>query len=94
MRANFIIASVFAITLIGAISAPSASAARGVFLDERPEIVVQQVDDNDDTRVEVQLVVAGIVAAFVVGVGSGAYLLRKRLGRVAPPPDQSAGGHH
>lgn len=94
MWARFILASVFAIALMGAISAPSASAARGVPLDERPGIAAQQVDDNDDTRVEVQLVVAGIVAAFVVGVGSGAYLLRKRLGRVAPPPDQSGSGHH
>jgi hypothetical protein len=54
----------------------------------------QEVDDNDDTRVEVQLVVLGIVIGTVFVAGSGAYLLRKRLGLVAPPPEQDAGGHH
>jgi hypothetical protein len=34
----------------------------------------QAVDQHDGSRVEVQLVVAGIVAGLVVGVGSGAYL--------------------
>lgn len=52
------------------------------------------VDDNDDTRVEVQLVVAGIAAATVVGIGTAAYLLRKKLGLVAPPPEQGADAHH
>jgi hypothetical protein len=53
----------------------------------------QQVDDNEDTLVEVQLVVLGLAAFVVVGVGLAGYLLRKRLGLVAGPPDQT-GGHH
>lgn len=54
----------------------------------------QEVDSNDDTRVEVQLVVLGAVALLVVGVGISGYLLKKRLGLVAPPPDQSNSSHH
>ncbi len=51
------------------------------------------VDDNDDSRVTVQLIVAGIAAGVVVVVGSGAYLLRRKLGLVAPPPEPGAGQH-
>src|SRR5262245_50707753 len=54
----------------------------------------QQVDDNDDSRVEVQLVVLGIVIGTVFVFGSGVYLLRKRLGLVAPPPEPTTDGHH
>jgi hypothetical protein len=54
----------------------------------------QQVDDNDDTRVEVQLVMLGIAAFVVVGVGTAGYVLRKKLGLVAGPPEQPTGGHH
>jgi hypothetical protein len=54
----------------------------------------QQVDDNDDTRVEVQLVVLGIAAFVVLGIGAAGYVLRKRLGLVPPPPGPDAGGHH
>ena len=59
-----------------------------------PALAVRQIDDNDDTRVAVQLTVAGIAAFVVVGVGLGAYLLRRRLGLVEPPPEQTPGGHH
>jgi hypothetical protein len=52
------------------------------------------VDDHADSRVGVQLVVAGIAAGLVVGVGMGAYLLRRKLGLTAYTPDQNAGGHH
>lgn len=52
------------------------------------------VDDHADSRVGVQLVVAGIAAGLVVGVGTGAYLLRRKLGLTAYTPDQNAGGHH
>lgn len=48
----------------------------------------EPVDDNDDTRVEVQLVMVGIAVGVVVVLGSGAYLLRKKLGLVAGPPEQ------
>ena len=54
----------------------------------------QPVDDHEDSRVGVQLVVAGIAAALVVGVGTGAYLLRRKLGLTAYAPDSAAGGGH
>lgn len=56
----------------------------------------QPVAQHDDSRVGVQLVVAGIAAGFVVGAGSLAYLLRRKLGLTAYAPDQTAGGgeHH
>ena len=44
--------------------------------------------------VRVQLAVFGAVIFVVVVVGLVAYAVRKRLGLVAPPPDQPAGGHH
>ncbi len=64
-----------------------------------PSTQSEEVDDNGDTRVEVQLVVLGIAVGTVFVFGSGAYLLRKRLGLVAPPPEEDAaashaGGHH
>lgn len=52
------------------------------------------VDDHDGSRVGVQLVVAGLAVGLVVGVGTGAYLLRRKLGLTAYTPDQNAGGHH
>ena len=52
------------------------------------------VNDHDESRVGVQLVIVGIAAGLVVGVGTGAYLLRRKLGLTAYSPDQAAGGHH
>lgn len=54
----------------------------------------QAVDDNNGTRVEVQLVMLGIAIGTVFVLGTGAYLLRKKLGLVPPPPEEAAGGHH
>jgi hypothetical protein len=54
----------------------------------------QQVDDNDDTRVEVQLIVLGIAIGTVFVAGTGIYLLRRKLGLVAPPPEPGSDGHH
>jgi hypothetical protein len=70
-----------------ALSFPPPSTS-GAVLQQRPP-----VDDSDDTRVGVQLTVAGIAIGVVVVMGSAAYLLRKKLGLVAPPPDQGAAGH-
>lgn len=52
------------------------------------------VDDHADSRVGVQLVVVGIAAGLVAGVGTAAHLLRRKLGLTAYTPDQNAGGHH
>jgi hypothetical protein len=54
----------------------------------------QEVDDNDDTRVEVQLVVLGIVIGTVFVFGSVLYLVRRRLGLVPPPPEPGVDAHH
>ncbi|HZP56452.1 MAG TPA: hypothetical protein VFC53_02720 [Dehalococcoidia bacterium] len=54
----------------------------------------QGVPWHEGTRVEVQLAVFGLAAFVVVVVGLGAYVLRKKLGLVAPPPEQPTGGHH
>lgn len=54
----------------------------------------QTVDDNDDTRVEVQLAVLGIALGTVFVLGTGVYVLRKKLGLVPPPPEQGTDGHH
>jgi hypothetical protein len=52
------------------------------------------VNDHDESRVAVQLVVAGVAAGLVVGVGTAAYMLRRKLGLTAYTPDKDAGGHH
>lgn len=54
----------------------------------------QSVDQHDETRVQVQLSVAGAAAFLVVGIGTAAYLLRRRLGLTTYSPDQASGGHH
>jgi 4-hydroxybenzoate polyprenyltransferase len=72
-----------------AAAVPPAGALPAVMAQQKPE-----VDQHDDSRVAVQLVVLGIAAGVVVGVGSCAYVLRKKLGLVAPPPQQGVGGHH
>jgi len=62
-----------------------------------PAVLAQEgVDDNDDTRVEVQLVVLGIAVGVVLVLGTVLYVVRKRLGLVPPPPDPETvgGGHH
>jgi hypothetical protein len=54
----------------------------------------QPVDDHEESRVGVQIVVAGIAAGLVVGVGTSAYFLRRKLGLTAYSPDNAGGGGH
>lgn len=51
------------------------------------------LDDDDDDVFEVQLLVLGVVIGTVFVLGTGAYLLRRKLGLTAytPPADT---GHH
>ena len=58
-----------------------------------PVAAQEQVDSHDDTRVEVQLVVLGVAVLLVVVIGSAGYLLRRKLGLVAPPPEQNGSAH-
>ena len=48
--------------------------------------------ENEDT-VEVQLVVLGVVLSGVFVAGTGAYLLRRKLGLTAYTPPQDSGRH-
>jgi hypothetical protein len=53
------------------------------------------VDDHDGSRVGVQIAVAGVAAGLVVGVGTAAYFVRRKLGLTVYSPDQPReGGHH
>ena len=96
-------ASVASATAIKPYAAPGTAGARpslvtnvtaGRNIAPQQTTPTQGVPNNDDSRVHVQLVVLAIAAFAVVIVGCSAYLLRKRLGLVAPPPDQPAAGHH
>lgn len=85
---------VVAVTLMCAAALPAAAADRAPRAD--PAIAMQQqpVEQHEGTRVEVQLVVLGAALVAVLVIGSAGYLLRKKLGLVAGPPEQPAGGHH
>lgn len=64
---------------------------------DMPAPVRQQrvVDDNADTRVEVQLAVLAVAGGVVVIGGTAAYLLRRRLGLTHYDPAQhQATSHH
>ncbi len=93
----FIIALVLAVAAAGGVATPPSSAhaaPSAPALAPATAQLQQPVDDNDDTRVEVQLVVLGAAVSLVVGVGVAAYLLRRRLGLVAPAPDAPTDAHH
>lgn len=94
MRALLVIA-VLSLGALAALNATTAQAATVAPHPAAPPALAQeqQVDDNEDTLVEVQLVVLGVAAFVVVGIGLAGYLLRKRLGLVAGPPEQT-GSHH
>lgn len=87
---------ILAITMLALALVPAgiASAAGDI---ERAAVTVSPQQEtsgsDDDSRVEVQLVVLGVAAFVVVGVGAAGYVLRKRLGLIPPPPGPDAGHH-
>lgn len=89
----------FALLAVMAAFALFAIAASG---DPRPAdgmsggqaLAQEQVDDHDDSRVEVQLVVAGAAALLVVVIGTTAYLVRRKLGLTEYNPEAHATTHH
>lgn len=90
--------TLISLVVLGALATQPARAA-GVPAHDPGAVVAsqsapRQVDGHDGSRVGVQLVVAGIAAGLVVGVGTGAFLLRRKLGLTAYAPDEAAGGHH
>ena len=77
-------------------AAPQTAADARTFADDRiaaGEVAPQETAESGDDRVEVQLIVLGVVLVTVFGLGTGGYLLRRKLGRTAytPPTDT---GHH
>jgi hypothetical protein len=92
------LALVALIIIFGARAADAASVpgvtSSPAALAQEEEATQQSGGGEDDDLVEVQLLVLGLAAFIVVGVGTVAYLVRKRLGLVAGPPEQGAGGHH
>jgi hypothetical protein len=88
----FIVVAIAGVRPVVASGSPGEAARAGAMLAGTPP---QPVNQHDDSRVGVQLVVAGIAAGLVLGVGTGAYLLRRKLGLTAyAPPNAAGGGHH
>jgi hypothetical protein len=85
-----------AVVLAALVAGRSAASASEVLPAAEAVVSVQaqEVDDNDDTRVEVQLVVLAVALGTVFVFGTGAYFVRRKLGLVPPPPDQQADGDH
>ena len=86
-----------AVTLFAAMIAPSAAHAIDAISDDASASAssqAQEIDDNDDTRVEVQLVVLAVAGGTVFVLGTGVYLLRRKLGLVPPPPEPGGDAHH
>ena len=55
------------------------------------------IDDHDESRVTIQLIVLGLAIGVVVVAGTAAYLVRRRLGLTAYDADAARAaqdGHH
>lgn len=95
MRWKPLLAAVIVVALLLA-AAPLPKTHASARVDDRSVIAQVSPQDavaDDDDRVEVQLVVLGVVLVTVFGLGTAAYLLRRKLGHTAytPPADS---GHH
>ncbi len=66
-----------------------AVSAEGYGIAPGHAVQMDQAEDEGNDRVLVSLATFGAAVTAVV-VGSAGYLLRRRLGLVKPPPDQSA----
>ena len=88
---------ILAITMLALALVPAGIASAAGDTERAAVTVSPQQETNgnndDDSRVEVQLVVLGVAAFVVVGVGAAGYVLRKRLGLIPPPPGPDAGHH-
>ena len=82
MRARLIAAAIAA-TLVVALASPAVASAQASGLGS-----------HDNSRVPVQLVVLGAALLLVVGVGTFAYFVRKKLGLAVPPLPEDASSHH
>ena len=69
-----------AVLLCAVASSASVTHASDAPQERAPAFALRAVDQNDDSRVDVQIIVVAIAAGIVVGLGSAAYLLRRRLG--------------
>lgn len=90
-----------ALLVAGALSYHAGAAAEATDVAGARDVAAPQAqgqpprpDAHDDSRVGVQLVVAGIAAGVVVGVGLAGYALRRKLGRTAYAPPEQGDAHH
>lgn len=87
--------AVFFAAVLACVGSPNGMDAAPIGQDRiaSPVAAPQAAADSDDDRVEVQLIVLGVVLVTVFGLGTVAYVLRWKLGRTAyTPPGDS--GHH
>ena len=97
MRTLILVIALFSIVLAAAARAtpPGAtSAAPYAPVGQAPPVAHQEIDDNDDTRVEVQIAVLATVFGVVFVLGTILYFVRRRAGLVPPPPDPAATQDH
>jgi type II secretory pathway pseudopilin PulG len=93
MRGLLLILALATMVSAGMVAQQAAAAEATLGAAANAALSQQDAQVSDDDRVEVQLVVLGVAVGFVVVFGSLAYLVRRRLGLVAPPPDPREGGH-